>query len=438
MWEDMKGDPVVCGTLRGQFRRHILRGFSIVLSEEEKTISFKNGSWGDVPWDKPDGKKGSGLGELLDAALAVAGTPTDKAVKDFAALWGPLTKESGNEEPVFPLGEYKKLCLKSDAFLRLYAGVSHGMVPEKTKAFDLEESVDNLNEEYVKEYIARDMDKSDSPDEMEDFSLELNPWMMLLRHLLRTWWRSAAIKEEKAFIWVKEENEYRLDPFSRFESYGCKPAIYMDLYRHVLGNSRIFLCDRCGKVYVRDVRRPNENARNFCPDCNVGYRTTQSINFRRWKERKEMEEFFSNEGIAFETKQVELPYRGFIAEKIAAVPEFREMRVGEVSLWREEGKEVYFLLACPDPEKVSEEKLSKTLGKEVVRVESQKAEELFPGRDFGLPPFPMQKRRQYPLIIDRKLLGTGKVVLPTGFRSYFLVFEASDLERSSRVKVVDF
>lgn len=437
MRDDMKGDPVVCGTLKGQFRRHFLTGFSIVLREEERTVSFNDGSWVEVPWDKPDGKKGSGLGDLLDAALAVAQAPTDKAVEDFAAAWGPLTKESGNGEPFFPLEDYKKLCLNSDAFLRLYAGVSHGMVPEKTEAYGLLESVDKLSGEYVEEYFTRDMDDSDSQDEREDFSLELNPLMLLLRRLLRTWWKGAGIQEEKAFIWVKEENEYRLDPFSRFESYGCKPALYMDLYRHVLGNSRIFLCDRCGKVYVRDVRRPNENARNFCPDCNVGYRTTQSINFRRWKERKEMEEFFSSEGIAFEMKQVELPYRVFLAEKIAAVPEFREMRVGEVSLWREEGKEVYFLLACPDPEKVSEGKLSKTLGKEVVRVESQKAEELFPGRDFGLPPFPMQKRRQYPLIIDRKLLGTGKVVLPTGFRSYFLVFEASDLERSSRVKAVD-
>ncbi len=213
--------------------------------------------------------------------------------------------------------------------------------------------------------------------------------------------------------------------------------MYLNLYMHLLENSQIFLCDRCGKVYVRDVKRPNEGTRNFCPDCNVGYRTTQSINFRRWKERKEMEELFSGEEIAFEMRQVELPYRGFLAEKIAAVPEFRGMRVGEVSLWREEGKEAYFLLACTDPEKVSKDSLSKTLGKEVARVEPHKAEELFPGRDFGLPPFPMQKRRQYPLIIDRKLLGAGKVVLPTGFRSYFLVFEASDLERSSRVKIVD-
>ena len=188
---------------------------------------------------------------------------------------------------------------------------------------------------------------------------------------------------------------------------------------------------------MRDFRRPNENARNFCPSCNEGYKTTQKLSFRRWKEKKEMEEAFASEKIPFEVKEVDARFKDFLSGLISGLPDFRDMGVCEVSLWKGADGECY-LVGVENTESLETRNVSQVLGKPVARVEEEETEKLFPGRDFGLPAFPMAKRRQYPLILDRKLLRRAKVVFPTGFRNTFLILNAKDLERVGRVRIADF
>lgn len=428
-----KAGFVECGDALATFRRHILTGFSFSVSgeAEKRTIKFSGGTSEEKVLELA-GKEGGGLGDILDAALSVADNPTDKAVEGFAAEWGPLSATGINEDLVFHLEDYRRLCLYADTFLRVYAAATRGLIAKESDRFSRGDTV----EEFLSRVILEGMDQSDLPEEKEQFSNMLVPVMAQLRQLLRYYLKHENIRKQDTLVWSKAENGFRLKPLAIFVSEGCGPALHMDLYRHVFANSPIFVCDRCGKIYVRDAKRPNEATKNFCRDCNVGYRTSRGANFRRWKETKDLETFFSKEGIAFEVRQVDVPYLDFRAFQVGSLAEFTDMRVGEVSLWGD-GQQSYFLVASVTSGRISAKKLSAVLKEEVDRVDPGTVEKLFPGRDFGLPAFPMLKRRQYPLVVDRKLLDADKVVFSTGFRSHFLILDSKDLNGWNKVIVAD-
>jgi prolyl-tRNA editing enzyme YbaK/EbsC (Cys-tRNA(Pro) deacylase) len=419
----------VDGTTCGDFQRSFLTEFKLEEKEgaNQTSVKFKGGQWATRPLGSP-GTGDSGLGPLLDDALHTAEDPTTEALLEFARSWGPLAKREGECEEA--LESYRELCEKAEVFLRNYAHVTHGFLPPQK----IWEKLEGL---ITKEKVL-DVEFSPSPEvDFTDWPNPLGSYMGLL-HELMTWWmkKSSVRIGETGLRPTSFEGEYRLEASQRFESEGCEGAVDLDLFRLLWRRSSIFECDRCRRIYVRDFRRPNENARNFCPSCNEGYRTTQKLSFRRWKEKKLMEEAFAEEGIPFELKEVEARFKDFLSEWVSGLADFREMSVCEVSLWKGGDRELY-LVGVEKTGSLKAEKLSKTLCKPVKKVDEEEVEKLFPGRDFGLPAFPMAKRRQYPLLLDRKLLRREKVVFPTGFRNAFLILWAKDLERSSRVKIVD-
>jgi DNA-directed RNA polymerase subunit RPC12/RpoP len=71
------------------------------------------------------------------------------------------------------------------------------------------------------------------------------------------------------------------------ELYPCKPDIFEATYEP-LESAKTYVCDGCGKVYVREGRKPARGRNNFCPEC--GDKASKRLWARKKATEKEKKE----------------------------------------------------------------------------------------------------------------------------------------------------
>jgi DNA-directed RNA polymerase subunit RPC12/RpoP len=60
-------------------------------------------------------------------------------------------------------------------------------------------------------------------------------------------------------------------------------AVWLQVAQAMTGMRGIYTCDNCGKLYVREGRKPPKGRLNFCPDCGEGKRGSKRAYYRRKK-----------------------------------------------------------------------------------------------------------------------------------------------------------
>jgi DNA-directed RNA polymerase subunit RPC12/RpoP len=71
------------------------------------------------------------------------------------------------------------------------------------------------------------------------------------------------------------------------ERYPCKPDIFEATYEP-LESAKTYVCDGCGKAYVREGRKPAKGRKNFCPEC--GDKASKRLWARKKATEKEKKE----------------------------------------------------------------------------------------------------------------------------------------------------
>ncbi|HOB11102.1 MAG TPA: hypothetical protein PKY47_04970 [Acetomicrobium sp.] len=64
---------------------------------------------------------------------------------------------------------------------------------------------------------------------------------------------------------------------------GFLRTAWLQLAQAMTGMRGIYVCDGCGKVYVRALKKPAKGRLNFCPDCGEGKRGSKRAYYRRKK-----------------------------------------------------------------------------------------------------------------------------------------------------------